>query len=66
LYASRIPPSGAMWSVMLEKAAAKLFVTYAGLTAGMSASALRILTGMPTSYHSSKELIAEGGDTFVW
>jgi len=52
-----------MWGVILEKAAAKLFVNYAGLTAGMAESALRILTGMPTSYHSKKELIADGGDS---
>jgi len=51
---------------MLEKAGAKLFTTYAGLTAGMTETGLRILTGMPTSYHPKKELIADGGDTKVW
>ena len=51
---------------MLEKAGAKLFANYAGLEAGMSESALRILTGMPTSYWSKAELIKKGGDTKVW
>jgi len=51
---------------MMEKAGAKLFANYAGLEAGMTESALRILTGMPTSYWSRKELIAKGGDTKVW
>jgi hypothetical protein len=52
----------------MEKAAAKLFVTYTGVESGMSESAMRILTGMPTSYISSKSIKDKGGggDIKVW
>jgi hypothetical protein len=38
---------------MMEKAAAKLFVNYNGLIAGSTASALRLLTGMPVTCYST-------------
>ena len=49
----------------MEKAAAKLFVNYAGLSSGSTEFALKLLTGMPTSIHSSREL-AEQGDDYLW
>lgn len=65
LFASRAPPSGAWWGVLMEKAAAKLFVNYAGLSSGSTEFALKLLTGMPTSSYSSREL-AEIGDDYLW
>ena len=51
---------------MLEKALAKLYTNYAGVGNGMAQWGLSLLTGMPTSYWSSEDLIKEGGNTKVW
>ena len=49
----------------MEKAAAKLFANYDGLTSGMTSSALKFLTGMPVTRYSASEL-RQKGDDFLW
>lgn len=38
-----------MWLPLLEKAFAKLYVTYANLANGNTAEALRVMTGKPVA-----------------
>lgn len=42
---------GAVWPMILEKAYAKMFVSYSRLTGGLPMEALRTLTGQPVMAH---------------
>merc|ERR1712166_396683 len=64
--AAKASPAGAWWTVLLEKAAAKLYANYEGLNGGDPAGALRTLTGMPTSGWNMNEFKDKGGDDRLW
>jgi len=53
---SSVPPSGAWWLVLLEKAYAKLNINYTQLNSGNPSDALTALTGMPVSTHASNAM----------
>jgi len=63
---AKASPAGAWWTVLLEKAAAKLYANYEGLNGGDPAGALRTLTGMPTSGWNMNEFKDKGGDDRLW
>ena len=46
---ARQSSDGSLWLPLLEKAFAKLYVTYSNLAGGNTAEALRVMTGMPVA-----------------
>lgn len=53
---------GAWWAVIVEKAYAKFYKTYADLNGGYDSVALRQLTGMPVKSYTSASM----SETEIW
>ena len=52
---ARSGSDGSLWLPLLEKAFAKLYVSYSTLANGNTAEALRVMTGMPVATLKTSE-----------